>query len=59
MTIADLAKAAKIGRSTLARLEGFGGLIGHRGSTKNKIEAALRKAGVVFTERGVYLVEED
>ncbi len=46
----DLAKAAKIGLATLARIEQREGPVQGHTSTVFRIQAALEKAGVRFTE---------
>jgi ribosome-binding protein aMBF1 (putative translation factor) len=46
----QLAVAAKVSIPTIKRLESHDGLLGGRADTGEKIEAALRKAGVEFID---------
>jgi transcriptional regulator with XRE-family HTH domain len=46
----QLAVAAKVSIPTIKRLESHDGLLGGRADTGQKIEAALRKAGVEFID---------
>ena len=46
----DLAKAAKVGLATLARIEQGQGMVQGNFSTVMKIQRALEKEGVSFTE---------
>jgi transcriptional regulator with XRE-family HTH domain len=46
----QLATAAKVSIPTIKRLESHDGLLGGRAATGEKIEAALRKAGVEFID---------
>jgi predicted transcriptional regulator len=48
----QLAKAAKIGLATLQRIEQTDGLVQANFSTVLKIQGALEKAGIEFTDDG-------
>ncbi|MCU1337800.1 MAG: hypothetical protein JWO19_3381 [Bryobacterales bacterium] len=51
----ELARRAKVSIFTLSRMEGFGGTIGTRATTRRKVEEALKSAGVRISDYGVWI----